>query len=429
MHTPLPVLHHVSTASEWPAPVRHISKLLQRPLPAYLATGPYPFVSELASGLLQELSDSPLLRTERDEPEILDAAPLSDMLNTLLTTVCELRYLVEVNDDYGPRKTLPLWFTMFKFLAFVCSKDLCIMGDRPFILPRAFPHERRPREVFDGQATMLMSYIVDGIQSPCPPSPTHAEDTGRSHSTITQSKPPVIPGPSSHSPSDDAVTSGYPDEDSSATTSSTPSLDVPFDAHVLSGCGRRLFATLPIVCVADGDNMVSLLISVLYQRRVWGIDEPVVGIVSSKIGTVFQVVLGWLDLTSVDERQLPTAHLAFAAKSCEGVPSIGVFDFCDPESALVLAQFILGLRSHIDAIKSAALKPDFHDLSWRCDDVDVEEGKDGEGDWKRGIVEWASGIDDVVRIGDDARGSGSRNGSSESSTMESPSIIKPPRSV
>ncbi len=77
--------------------------------------------------------------------------------------------------------------------------------------------------------------------------------------------------------------------------SSTSSLDVSFHAHVLPGRGRRTNAVLPIICIADRVNIVPLIASVAYQRRVWGIEDPVVGVILAKDGFSAQVVLGWTD--------------------------------------------------------------------------------------------------------------------------------------
>jgi hypothetical protein len=103
--------------------------------------------------------------------------------------------------------------------------------------------------------------------------------------------------------SDDDV-SMYSTEESSSTESTLSSINVPFDAHMLPGHGRRYSAVLPIICVADGEYIAPLLASVLYQRRVWGIHEPAVGIAFPKTGTVGQIFLGWLDPQSGDDRNL-----------------------------------------------------------------------------------------------------------------------------
>lgn len=91
---------------------------------------------------------------------------------------------------------------------------------------------------------------------------------------------------------------------SSLSGSTTLSIDVPFEAHLLPGRGRRLCAVLPIICVANPDTIVSLITSILYQRFVWGIDQPVVGLSFSETGTVGRVFLGWLDSGYIDRQQM-----------------------------------------------------------------------------------------------------------------------------
>jgi len=91
---------------------------------------------------------------------------------------------------------------------------------------------------------------------------------------------------------------------------------VSSDAHVLPGRGRRSSAVLPVISVADEDNITPLLMSVLYQRCVWGIDEPAVGIVFSKTGTLGQVFLGWLDLESSNAQDLVRIRYRFLNGAC-----------------------------------------------------------------------------------------------------------------
>lgn len=112
-----------------------------------------------------------------------------------------------------------------------------------------------------------------------------------------------------HAPSEDG-TFHTTSEDSSAEscTSSRLSLDVPFDAHMLPGRGRRLCAVLPVICISDASNIVSLLTSTLYQRYVWNIDEPVVGLVISHTGTAAQVYLAWLESRSDASDQLVSRY-------------------------------------------------------------------------------------------------------------------------
>jgi hypothetical protein len=159
----------------------------------------------------------------------------------------------------------------------------------PFILPRTFlSAQRKRKKIIDGTATILLSHIVEDI------------DCCESESSIS----PMDIEVNSHS-SDNLMTDGDASmryiEKSSSKSSGVCSMDVPFDAHMLPGRGRRLYAILPLLCIADEENIAPLLSSVLYQRRVWGIDEPAVGLVFSKTGTIGRIILGWLDLESTND--------------------------------------------------------------------------------------------------------------------------------
>jgi hypothetical protein len=202
-------------------------------------------------------------------------------------------------------------------------------GKVPFILPRAPPSEKNDQKSIEGIATILVSYIVDhvpGSQSDFPMntigSDVHAatidekyraKDDGGMINDMDKFGPEASTPPPINSLESQSVENGsagdddvsmYLTEDSSSTAPALSSIDVPFDAHVLPGHGRRFSAVLPVICVADGEQITSLLTSVLYQRRVWGIDEPVVGFVFSKTGSVGNIVLGWLDMESSDNRYL-----------------------------------------------------------------------------------------------------------------------------
>ena len=163
----------------------------------------------------------------------------------------------------------------------------------PFILPRVSPSEQRRRKTIDGIATVLISYVVDRL-----------DDSQHQSTSAPDAEPHSASIPSSDSSMQNEAMSMRDSDESNSVVSYVSSINVPFEAHVLPGHGRRFSAVLPIICVADEDNIISLLSSVLYQRHVWEIDEPVVGVVFSPTGTVGQVILGWLDLESYDEENL-----------------------------------------------------------------------------------------------------------------------------
>jgi hypothetical protein len=127
MYSPNQVLYHVADPSEWPSPVKEIAQTLERPLPAYLATGPYPSMSVRASRLFQELICSPSLPLAEDESQTLDSRPLSDVLDIVLSTVSELRDLTQMTGYGCPRPTIPLWFSLIRTLGYACSEDMSVM--------------------------------------------------------------------------------------------------------------------------------------------------------------------------------------------------------------------------------------------------------------------------------------------------------------
>ena len=85
------------------------------------------------------------------------------------------------------------------------------------------------------------------------------------------------------------------DEEEDPQETMLPCLDIPFCANVLRGHGPQLCVILPVICVADPGDIDLLLASVLYQRCVWGIDEPAIGITLEKAGFIARIVVGWVN--------------------------------------------------------------------------------------------------------------------------------------
>jgi hypothetical protein len=118
-------VHEVVDPSEWPPPVKGIAQALGRPLPAYLATGPYPSVSARAADLLQELSSSS--RVTQGDSHVLHGRPLTDVFGIVTSTVLELRELARWNLDGYQRPTVPIWATLIKALGYTCLDTILIM--------------------------------------------------------------------------------------------------------------------------------------------------------------------------------------------------------------------------------------------------------------------------------------------------------------
>ena len=52
---------------------------------------------------------------------------------------------------------------------------------------------------------------------------------------------------------------------------------------------------IPVLCMADEEQLPVLMSSLLYQRRVWHIADPLIGVEFSKYDTTIKLFVGWLD--------------------------------------------------------------------------------------------------------------------------------------
>lgn len=52
---------------------------------------------------------------------------------------------------------------------------------------------------------------------------------------------------------------------------------------------------IAVFCMAEHEQLPLLMTSLLYQRRVWHIDEPLFGLGFSKYDTVVKLYVGWID--------------------------------------------------------------------------------------------------------------------------------------
>ncbi|KAG2072975.1 hypothetical protein BDR04DRAFT_1073342 [Suillus decipiens] len=280
------------------------------------------------------------------------------------STAAGLSALAELPHYGGERSTAPIWSQLLHALANTLSSDVMILENAPFIMPRAQNVASQPLNLIDGHAILLAAHAIFSTPR------THS-DTSRTSLRNQEDE-------------DESMHS----VDSNSSNGSVESLDLPLQAHMLCGRGRRLSAVVPVFLVADSHNIVPLLCSTLYQRRVWGIPQPVVGLCCSSTGTIATAIFGWLDPDQSEEGHMPAAHLALAADVGLDA-SMGVFDFTDTCSAINLAQFILGLRTHFDDIKGSisieavdSLTP----LHWRSDLPDFETQSGGQLDER--VASW-----------------------------------------
>ncbi|KIK36325.1 hypothetical protein CY34DRAFT_527898 [Suillus luteus UH-Slu-Lm8-n1] len=388
------VIHHVTQPAGWPEPVRGIASLLSS-----FHCPNKPSNDNFSSASASMISE-PLASHETPAPELYTAKDFQILIHS---TAAGLSALAELPHYGSKRSTVPLWSPLVHVLADTLSPDVVILEDAPFIMPRAQNVSCQPANLIDGHATLLVAHSI--FSEPR----THSDRAGtntrnkedqdesmcfadKDESMCSADQDESICSSDqnesiSSADQDELISSADQDEpicfaDSDSCDGSVDSLDLPLQAHMLTGRGRRLSAVVPVLLVADPYNIIPLLCSALYQRHVWGIRQPVVGLCCSRTGTIATAIFGWLESDQSEEGRMPTAHLAFSA-DFRLDPLMGVFDFTDTSSATCLAQFVLGLRTHFEDIKGAtsieavnSLTP----LQWRSDVPDFETQFWGQSD-------------------------------------------------
>lgn len=85
-----------------------------------------------------------------------------------------------------------------------------------------------------------------------------------------------------------------------STQPSQASLEVPEHAHILESSRPRAWVDIPVVCVADAEDMPSVMSKVLYQRQIWGVKEPLIGLITSNRGLTVRIAIGWLEANETE---------------------------------------------------------------------------------------------------------------------------------
>lgn len=84
------------------------------------------------------------------------------------------------------------------------------------------------------------------------------------------------------------------------------------DLHVLE-CSRDkplpTDVTVPVVCMADDDTLPVIMASILYQRRIWHVEEPLIGISFERYRSSISFHFGWTEAELVDGQCLVRMQL------------------------------------------------------------------------------------------------------------------------
>ncbi|KAL4242349.1 hypothetical protein ABKN59_011871 [Abortiporus biennis] len=97
---------------------------------------------------------------------------------------------------------------------------------------------------------------------------------------------------------------------------------LPLDAHMFATLGKHHGAILPLFCVGlDQNVLVSPLTSILYQRQVFGSDEPAIAILQSKDTSEGTIFIAWLEIDGIKTDFMPCSILFKISVWLENIPT------------------------------------------------------------------------------------------------------------
>ena len=150
---------------------------------------------------------------------------------------------------------------------------------------------------------------------------------------------------------------------------------------------------IPVLCMANEEQLPVLMSSLLYQRRVWHIGDPIVGVEFSKYDTTIRLFVGWLEDDLFFDRVLVSDLPSFRYSLSDSrrprveprvhLGEIGTpvkLDLSSPSVALVVSRLLRGLESHISSVRDSVRQSvgavieiqSRSSLSWRID-TDIHE--------------------------------------------------------
>ncbi|KAH9933540.1 hypothetical protein B0H21DRAFT_760099 [Amylocystis lapponica] len=363
----------------WPEPVRTLAAELDHlPLPGWVSSGPHPFTS---SGNKQ-LSETLLSSSPTPSSYIPKGDPLAGIFNTVLSTSAGFQHLARLSQIRGPMDTVSLWSSLVAYVTSVSAPDAAVTPEAWFAYPRfqrRYAAQASHNVFVSGVATLLVSLV-------------HSDTAvGMEHYKYKRIQDIGL-GPIEFLGGTRPIK--YVEKDDKEDDVDDEPVPGRLNLHILTGIPSTAPISVPIVCMADKENILQVMASSLYQRRALNIAEPVIGILFSRTGSICRVLYGWLDNEALREGDLPLAHVVAAHNSDTPHTAVGMFDLSDATSAIAFANYLLSAVTHFDHIRAAFQTFPEHPeqdeiFSWRADqDFGGVEFTNLEGSTR--IAEWVT---------------------------------------
>ncbi|KAK7692146.1 hypothetical protein QCA50_003765 [Cerrena zonata] len=254
------------------------------------------------------------------------------------------------------------------------AENISSIVDPPFILPDLNELRVSP-DVMDGHALMLALLPF-----------TNSVTELNEHSSIAsprECRAEATPSRTTELSLDVTVTSHYVYRSGRTKTMASDPQKPPFplDVHILPSRVDPASVHVPLFVVADSTNIKYLMISALYQRFIFSIDEPLVGIEVCNNSPVVQVHLGWFMETG---DKVPIVHIAYTTRDAV----LGRYDLRELSAAHAFAQLILGLQVQAQNISQIMGRPHIRTLCWRLDHIGYSKSKERHEQIMENVATW-----------------------------------------
>ncbi|KAN0101122.1 hypothetical protein V8E55_001106 [Tylopilus felleus] len=371
------VFRHTSCdASSWPFSVSEFGQSLQNALkiPSWFKK----YASDGVIDLLDQLcpDDASNVDLWDTTDTIMDKETerrLCAVFNTALVDCARIRAVIEaedITDTPFPKESFLVILVRNAILE--AHTRLYSLEDIPVVLPRHF----------SGEAIPILKYIPKNFYAPLVISigqemPVEENESGLGHQlSDVEEDTSSESGLFEHSPPtlsewlDACERTKTPEEVEEEQEAGflSPHFEPYFLAYSPSTTPPSI-CHVPVLCMANEEQLPVLMSSLLYQRRVWHISDPLIGLEFSKYDTTIKLVLGWLEEDPSSSRALPRVHLGEIRTPVS-------LDLSLPSVALVISRLLCSLESHICGVRDSARHSvgavisetrSHPSLSWRID--------------------------------------------------------------
>ncbi|EPQ57876.1 hypothetical protein GLOTRDRAFT_126369 [Gloeophyllum trabeum ATCC 11539] len=414
----------------WPEPVRSLSDRLEEPLPRWVYQGPHPCVAPFARSLSAELLQRRSLLSGTTDSECYDAPDddLSRLFDAAISATATARSLLLAESE-RPCASNSKEFLLAGLVSHVVTLTApqALVLERPsFVLPRHPKTLWNPLRKYmktTSTATLLVGCIPEGFRARL----GEGEEGETTTSGVDESPCDLREYPPRRMTMEEFINGRYYDDESESDSSDGGSGDktscVPDEApmndsdekdedpflalHMLATPSPWDTPVIPAICMAGPGEIYALMASTLYQRRVWRVQEPLIGLMFPPTGTAAQLIFGWLEDDESIEDALPSVHLAFQDATLNASAQT-VFDICDPGSTLKLCLLLSNLtRTYIDHLRQTASDSldgvlegakKGHSLRWRLDLTRDESEDDGWRSTEGRITAWAREVAILMQV-------------------------------